>query len=253
MRDAAAHPSTTHAKISVLRSEPALNAVKGCSAEHAQDAPLRADNYGKAIMRLPFDHFDLIARFYDRLIRARESDPLVGLLAAEPGQRVLDVGGGTGRIATSLLAAGARVVVCDTSLPMARQARAKGLPAVVSDVTRLPFATGCTERVLVVDAFHHFVAPTPQIAQPAAARELLRTLAPGGRLVIEEPDVSQPWVWPIVVMEKLLLMGSRFLNPEALARQFETAGAQVRTRRRSGLGVQLVLVKQNIIALDSRL
>ncbi len=193
-------------------------------------------------MRLPFDHFGFIARFYDRVFRRREDDPLLTVVAAEPGQLVLDVGGGTGRIAHSLLVTGARVIVCDASLPMARQARAKGLPAVVGDAARLPFAAGCAERVLVVDAFHHFVQPSPKIAQPAAARELLRALNPGGRLVIEEPDVSRAWTWPIVLMEKLLLMGSRFLSPLRLVALFKASGAQTVLVTRNGFSAQVVFM-----------
>ena len=89
-----------------------------------------------------FDHFDLIARWYDRLIRPAEDGRLAALLAAEPGQTVLDVGGGTGRYARSLAESGVRVIVCDASPGMARQAQAKGLSAVLCDVTRLPFADG---------------------------------------------------------------------------------------------------------------
>ena len=123
---------------------------------------------------MPFDHFSLIARWYDRLIRPVEDGRLAALLAAEPGQMVLDVGGGTGRYARLLDESGVRVIVCDASPGMTRQAQAKGLSAVLCDVTRLPFADGSADRVLVVDAFHHFVAPSPELAQPAAALELVR-------------------------------------------------------------------------------
>lgn len=41
-------------------------------------------------MRLPFDHFDLIACWYDRLITRPTDDPLPDLLAIEAGQWVLD-------------------------------------------------------------------------------------------------------------------------------------------------------------------
>ena len=108
---------------------------------------------------------------------------------------------------------------------MARAAQAKGLPAVLCDVTRLPFADGSADRVLVVDAFHHFVAPSPELAQPAAAHELLRALAADGRMVVEEPDVTHRSVMLIVWMERLLLMGSRFLAPRQLAALFQASGA----------------------------
>jgi len=175
-----------------------------------------------------FDHFGLIARHYDRLIAVSPDaqDDLAGLLAVAPGQTLLDVGGGTGRLASGLAAGGAQVIVCDASPGMARQARAKGLAAVVCDVGRLPFPAGRIERELVVDAFHHFVTPSPQAAQPRAAAELLRALAPSGRLVVEEPDIRRGPVKLIAAGERLLLMGSRFLAPNVLSDLFLAAGAR---------------------------
>ena len=128
---------------------------------------------------MPFDHFNLIARWYDRLIRPAEDGRLAALLAAEPGQTVLDVGGGTGRYARSLAESGIRVIVCDASPGMARR---RGERAIGRAVRRHPsaFADGSADRVLVVDAFHHFVAHRLNFAQPAAAHELLRALARAG-------------------------------------------------------------------------
>ncbi len=108
--------------------------------------------------------------------------------------------------------------MCDTSKGMTRQARAKGLLAVRGAVEGLPFAHGSFERLLVVDAFHHFAD------HQAAARELVRVVRPGGRLVIEEPDIRR---WPvklIALAERLLLMRSRFFDAEALIRLFREAG-----------------------------
>ncbi len=177
-------------------------------------------------MKLPFDHFDLIARWYDRLISRPVADPLPSLVQAAAGQWVLDVGGGTGRNAHGLHLAGARVVVCDFAEGMVRQAQRKGLPAVRGSVTHLPFRSDSADRILVVDAFHHFVQPTPELAQRRAAQELLRVLRPGGRLVIEEPDIRQWGTRLIAWMERLLLMGSRFWTPEGLISLFEASGGR---------------------------
>lgn len=177
-------------------------------------------------MKLPFDHFDLIARWYDRLIGRPADDPLPALLDVESGQWVLDVGGGTGRNTHALSALGAQVVVCDFADGMVRQARGKGLSAVRGSVTHLPFKDNSADRILVVDAFHHFVHPSPKVAQHRAAQELLRVLRPAGRLVIEEPDIRYFGTRLIAWMERMLLMGSRFWAADDLVALFEAAGAQ---------------------------
>ena len=95
----------------------------------------------------------------------------------------------------------------------------------------------------MVDAFHHFVQPSAAQAQPVAATELLRVLKPGGRLVVEEPDIRRPGVKMIALMEKVLLMRSRFLTPDELAAVFQAAGAQVAAVIDDGFSAQVVLTK----------
>lgn len=157
-------------------------------------------------------HFDFLARFYERLMPPADAAQFARLLALPCAGALLDVGGGTGRVAARLAPYVARVVVCDLSLPMLRQSRRhRGLAAVQARGHRLPFADGAFQRILVVDAVHHFQHPARVLA------ELMRLLTPGGRLLIEEPDIGR---WPVrlvALAERLALMDSHFLSPAEIA------------------------------------
>jgi SAM-dependent methyltransferase len=194
-------------------------------------------------MRFSINHFDLLAHRYDRLFARPDDDPLPRLVDAHQSDCILDVGGGTGRNALVLQGAGARVVVCDISLGMLRRASERGLPVVLADVTRLPFAAGAFDQALVVDAFHHFVDPSPAFAQARAGVELLRILKYGGRLVIEEPNPKRWQTRVIAAVERVLLMGSRFLSPELLVSRLETEGARHVLCENHGFSVDLVFEK----------
>jgi len=177
----------------------------------------------------PFlDHFSLVSRYYDRLFPVLNAERLRELLQLPAAGRVLDLGGGTGQVAQALQGFVDEIVVLDESVGMLRQARLKGLPAVRGEAERLPFANGAFTRILLVDTFHHLRN------QRKAAAELLRVLAPGGRLVIEEPDVERTPVRLIALAEKLILMRSHFFAPQAVQGMFEAAGGRVCLEREGG-------------------
>jgi len=165
----------------------------------------RAAHYGADF------HFDLIAPWYERLIHPQDPHRLLHVLHLAPEHRVLDVGGGTGRVAQFLKPA-RQVVVADLSVGMLRYARAKpGVQAAAALAEQLPFPDGVFNRVVMVDALHHV------FRQAAAVQELWRVLAPGGRLVIEEPDLNLPLIKALAAGEKILLMRSHFLRPQQIA------------------------------------
>lgn len=173
-----------------------------------------------------FDHFDFLAPIYERLFHTAPDEQFLALTALQTGISVLDAAGGTGRVAQFLSAAGARVVIQDASHQMLRQAALKdSLRPVRSCVEQLPFASNTFERIIMVDAFHHV------FDQPGTAREMFRALAPGGRLVVEEPDIHNFYVKLIAVGEKILLMRSHFLSGEDIAALFRPLGAAVEIHR----------------------
>jgi ubiquinone/menaquinone biosynthesis C-methylase UbiE len=168
------------------------------------------------------DHFDLLAPLYDWVIGPPNPARLQTLLDLPTPGRLLDAGGGTGRVTAQLRGLAGEVVLLDQSLPMLRQAQAKGLLPLRGDVARLPFPDASFDRVVVVDALHHFVDAR------AALADLLRVLRPGGRLVIEEPDIQHRVVKVVALAERLALMGSHFYAPEAIRAMLDTHGVSVR-------------------------
>jgi demethylmenaquinone methyltransferase/2-methoxy-6-polyprenyl-1,4-benzoquinol methylase len=135
---------------------------------------------------------------------------------------------------------------------MARRALERELPVVLADVTHLPFSAGVFDRVLVVDAYHHFVDPSPEYAQRMAGVELLRVLKCGGRLVLEEPNLRRWQARLIAVAERVLLMGSRFLSPESLVRRLEGEGARHVLSEEHGFSMNLVFEKMMPRSAGSR-
>ncbi len=172
------------------------------------------------------DHFDLLAPLYDRLISPPDAALFASLVGLPTSGLLLDAGGGTGRVAQQIKHMARAVVVADASRAMLAQAGDKaGLLPVACEVEALPLPGGAFARVIMVDAFHHLRDQTGSL------HELWRVVAPGGRLVIEEPDIRRTAVKLVALAEKLLLMRSHFQPAERLAEGLQRLGAQVRIHR----------------------
>ena len=168
-----------------------------------------------------FDHFDAIAGFYDWAPAFILSERLAGCLSLTPNNLLLDAGGGTGRVALVLRSLVRGAIVVDTSSGMLHRAAAKGLTAIYSPVESLPFPSGSIDRVVMIDALHHVSD------QRQTIRELWRVLAPGGRLVIVEPELRRLSSKVMAVIEKLLLMRSHILSDEKIKALFLEQDVQI--------------------------
>jgi demethylmenaquinone methyltransferase/2-methoxy-6-polyprenyl-1,4-benzoquinol methylase len=157
------------------------------------------------------DHFRYVAGVYDRVMRPPDPERLKRILKLPVAGPILDLGGGTGRVSFRLRSLVGGAIVTDFSIPMLMQAAAKGgLLPVRAMGEALPFPDGIFDRVLIVDALHHFRN------QGDAIRESLRVLKPGGRLAIEEPDIRRFVVRAVAFLEHLFLMRSRFHEPRRI-------------------------------------
>ena len=108
-----------------------------------------------------------------------EAEEILRWLDAQPGERILDLGCGTGVIAERLMRRGCRVLGLDIDADMLRAARARGVPVMQGSGERLTF-----ERefdAVFSNAALHWMTDTPQ----SVAEGVFRALKPGGRFVAE--------------------------------------------------------------------
>jgi demethylmenaquinone methyltransferase/2-methoxy-6-polyprenyl-1,4-benzoquinol methylase len=122
---------------------------------------------------------------------------LKALLKLPPNSRLLDGGGGTGRVSQHFAAPESTVVLCDVNQSMLNQTKSKeGLLPLQADAVALPFPAESVDGILVVDALHHFMNPQPIVD------EMLRVLNPNGRLLIEEQDIRRPFIQLVSMDER---------------------------------------------------
>ncbi len=143
---------------------------------------------------------------HDRTVKGR----LVEVAGLQPGQRVLDLGCGTGTLALRVKEAcpGAAVTGFDADPRMLRAAAAKaerrGLPVSLDRgfAQSLPYPDGTFDRVVSSLFFHHL----PREAKAVAFREAHRVLAPGGELHLAD------WGRPAGPLMRLMFLGVRLLD-----------------------------------------
>ena len=130
---------------------------------------------------------DVLSMGQDRLWRVATRRAV----AAQPGERVLDLAAGTGTSSEAFAAAGADVVPCDFSTGMVAvgKSRRPELAFVAGDAMRLPFADASFDAVTISFGLRNVVDPQ------AGLQEMLRVTRPGGRLVVCEFSAPTwaPW------------------------------------------------------------
>lgn len=132
-------------------------------------------------------------------------DALLGEALADLPFPCLEVGCGEGTNLARLAARGPAVGVDRHPAKVAFAARAiPGARLAAADALALPFRRAAFRSVLVRDLLHHLEEPTRAIA------EIARVLAPGGTLVVIEPNGANP----------LVALQARLVPAEAVLKRF---------------------------------
>ena len=109
---------------------------------------------------------------------------VLACLAPVPGERVLDLGAGSGWCSEWLQRLNLDAVAVDLStdlLQVARQRLPRAGRVVAGDLEALPFADGSFQAAVSLNAFHHLRN------MPLALSEIHRVLGPEGRVIFSEP------------------------------------------------------------------
>lgn len=125
-----------------------------------------------------------------QLVRWYEAELLLSFLEPQPGERILDVGCGTGIFTADVLKSGAWVTGIDLSVSMLAKAIARGgdnFAGLCADMCALPFGDNIFDRVFSMTAIEFVDDAAKAIA------ELNRVVKPGGRVVVTSLNSLSPW------------------------------------------------------------
>ena len=158
-------------------------------------------------------------------------DRFVGFAGLRPGDRVLDLGCGSGIFAAGLAQRGMAVVGVDLSHRLLARGKvsAPKVDFVTGDAERLPFPDGTFAGVLLSGIIHHL--PNPE----QMARETYRVLRPEGRFMAFDPNRRNPAMWAYRDWDSPFYSNvgvtenERPLLAESVRQVFSRAGFQVLT------------------------
>jgi ubiquinone/menaquinone biosynthesis C-methylase UbiE len=198
-----------------LGSRGALSSQRMPLAPHNSDeqAGLNLGQFSK------IDGSESSIRFLDELDRRDRAPFAVGLrkhlydhLQATPGEKVADVGCGTGKVVAELIESGVQAIGIDVSEQVIARARHRFPTADfrLASSEKLPFADAELRGYAAMLLYQHLNDPAPSLV------EAWRVLGPGGRLVVADLE-NDLWAIdcddPSIVRKMLPAFADTIANP----------------------------------------
>ncbi len=176
-------------------------------------------------------HFDAIASAYDESLPAHVVEHYLRkrtrfVVEHCPRGDGLDVGCGTGLLASRLAAAGFAMSAVDPSDGMldVLRARSPEIRAETASGTALPFADGSFDLVLCVAVMHHIADPH---AVRATLGEMVRVARPGGRVLVWDHNPRNPYWRPLMARVPQDTGEERLIGERELTAGLRAAGAGI--------------------------
>jgi trans-aconitate methyltransferase len=169
---------------------------------------------------------------------------LLALLAPQPGERILDIGCGTGHLTAQLAAAGARVTGIDSSFEMICQAQRNfpELEFLLADARDLHFEEAFD--AVFSNAALHWVRQPERVAE-----SIHRALQPGGRFVAEFGGQGNVAKLAAALLRARAELGSP-LSESALPWYYPSVGEYASLLEAHGLEVTFASLFDRLTALD---
>lgn len=138
---------------------------------------------------------------YDKfmsIFKLDKNNAIINALGNVNSLNILDIGGGTGTLASSIINLGGVVTIVDPEVKMTDVAKLKNTSVniVNSFADNIPLESSSIDLIVIRDAFHHI------IEKEKALNECKRLLKPNGRLLIYEFEKSHIITKLIFIFEK---------------------------------------------------
>ncbi len=171
--------------------------------------------------------FSNIAHRYDDFVGTFDYDKIATYLPLMKDELILDLGGGTGRVSKDLANNTNGCIILDLSYKMLLQAKMKSRSMfLIQGLSQhLPFRKKSLKQIFLNDSLHHIAE------QEITVQDCFNVLDSKGKLIIREYDKKKFRTKILILFEKIVRFGSKFLSADQLSEMCIEQGFEVEYHR----------------------